>query len=155
MKRAINNFMKYIYLISALFLCILISGCFSKAPQPTLLSSVRPQPSNIITKTVIVSRPALEQALQKEGSSFRLIKVFRREAPTGLPEYRVFGIQRSSSYELIGLQNADILIAANDYIIYNPQGFSDFMKFLAKNDGGQVEVLRGQQPILLDCKVVG
>ena len=48
----------------------------------------------------------------------------------GPPEYRVFEVKKGSVYDALGLQNADILVAADDYIIRSTIVFTEFVKLI-------------------------
>jgi general secretion pathway protein C len=75
----------------------------------------------------------------------RLVELLRGkdELVAGYPEYRIFGIRPDSVYSLLGLENADVIIAANGYIIDSPGKFPKYVSLLSEEKGGEVIIRRG------------
>jgi hypothetical protein len=129
-------------------------GCsFSQAPSATKISDVRAvAPTNRETVQRTVARRDFQAAVDRSvaGDRLRLVPVFRREtAGGGIPEYRLFDVGSGTPYALLGLQTADILIAANDYLVYEPEGFRKYVKLLGAESTVSLEVVRSGKATLL------
>ena len=86
----------------------------------------------------------------QSADRLRLVPVFRREtAGGGIPEYRLFDVGQDTPYGLLGLQTADVLVAANEYLIYDPDGFRKYIKLLGAESAVSLEVIRGGRSMLL------
>jgi type II secretory pathway component PulC len=106
-----------------------------------------------------LSKKKLESAalLGDSVNTLRVVTVFRRgeQASIGLPEYRLFDIRKGSAFDIVGLQNADILQAANDYIIYQPEGLKTFvLQLLPTMPSSSIRVVRDGVPLQLNYKIV-
>ena len=98
-----------------------------------------------------VSRSELQTLLQDSTgiNSIRLVEVFRANTESQpYPVYRIFGLQPGSAYELLGLKNTDILVAANDYIIRTPQLFVQYVRLLPREPEAFIEIERGGIPLI-------
>lgn len=109
-------------------------GCAKKVVLPSVYSQQVGGGHQRVEERRISKKKFVDSLRQGEGSNeVRLVSVFRREGQQ-LPQYRIFDVHSGSAYQLLGLEDGDILLAANDRIIYDPSGFRTFV----------VEYLKGQ-----------
>ena len=114
-------------------LCVVgLSTCGVRDDGRTLQYSkiVGALPQKVVEKSF--SRKAITAAsLQGDAiNSMRIVPVFRRGDEMGamdFPTYRLFDVQSGSIYSMVGLENADVLLAANDLVVLNPEGFKIFV----------------------------
>lgn len=134
-----------------LLLTALVIGCHRQPRLPTQLSSVRPPPPNSRTMELVVPREEYLARLRDPSMIGRMRVVpmtTRADESGGIPEYRLFGIREESPAYLLGLRNADILVSANDFIIYDPQKFKGYLVLLQNQTEAQIEIRRGGDPII-------
>lgn len=148
--RAIRSLVQLVVLFGAV--CSL--GCSMKPrPSATKISEFRSTiPVNRDTVELTVARQDFQAAVERtqHDDRLRIVPVFRRErAGGGIPEYRLFDVGQGTPYGLLGLQTADILVAANDYLIYDPEGFRKYVKLLGRESVVSIEVIRGGRSMLL------
>jgi type II secretory pathway component PulC len=141
---------------SVLSSCALLRS--SSTPPPRTLSEVRPTAAFTSTIERTVDFNELQRALgNKEGTEqIRLIPVQRTtslEDPVA-PEYRLFGVSPRSIYSLLGLENADILVAADDFLIHDPRTFPMYVNLLGKQSEAKIEIRRGNRALVLANKIV-
>lgn len=129
-------------------------GCTTpQPPQPKLISEVRPAGLPIPTVERHIDRTTLLTSLADKSSidHIRLIPIQKgaslREGE--IPEYRVFGVRPDSAYALLGLENTDILVAADDFIIYDPRTFPLYVTLLANQTQAKLEIRRGSQGLVV------
>jgi type II secretory pathway component PulC len=141
-------------LLVCLIVLVGVGGCSgTKRPSPVKITDYRAAPASRETVELSVSRREFVASVDrtKANDRLRLVPVFRRESGgrAALPEYRLFDVGRDSPYALIGLSTADILVAADDYLVYEPEGFRRYVKLLGNEKAVSVEVVRDGRPILL------
>lgn len=133
-------------------LSILLVGCVPpKASEPIAISSVRPVPEGIKTVDMTVPRSKLLGALEGTGSTnqLRVIPVAIGSAQVAVaPEYKLFNVRPDGVGGLLGLQERDILVAANDYVIKYPGQFILYLSALRNEKTAQIEIRRGERPYL-------
>ena len=147
-------------LITTILIALTLCSCGPrKTGQPEKFSDA--MPGNAAAKTIDLTIPKkkLESAalLGDTINTLRIVAVFRRGDQTsiGLPEYRLFDIRKGSAFDIIGLENADILQAANDYVIYQPEGLKTFvLQMLPTMETSSIRVVRGGVPLILNYKIV-
>lgn len=154
MNKTSNTMKRHIFFNTAARSAAVIAMVFSltacarfKGEQtPTKFSHVAGIMQSPEAQDVVLSRADYRAAVANEQllSNIRLVPVLKSQyASSSLPEYRIFGIRDGSPYALIGLRNADIIIAANDYIIYQSTDFPRFLTLLQNEPSGTVMVRRG------------
>jgi len=129
-------------------------GCFSSVPEaPQTLSSLRQGAVHSRLVEIEIPKSRYLTALSRGNSlaGIRIVQVYRRESmPSGgLPEYRLFDIDPLSPYALLGLKTADILLATNDYLIYNPEAFRLAVGQLHRESEAWIDLVRDGEPIQL------
>jgi type II secretory pathway component PulC len=131
----------------------LLSGCSARDAQgPVLLSSVR-QPSALRSEDVItIPRTQVIEVLDSKRSInfIRLVQIFARhpEPSRVLPQYRMFNIRPGSIGDLLGLENGDILVAANDYVVFDPNKFQQYLELFRIEKDPFIEIIREGKPMV-------
>ena len=139
---------KWIQLTVCALLVMTTVGCARRSFRPiTQLSSVRPPTfvEKVINKKVsaAVLRSACEQTAAVQA--LRMVAVYQQvlSGQPGLPEYRLFDVRKQSPYAVVGLETADVLLAANDYVLYEPEKFRTYVCLLAAEKTGWMNIRRG------------
>lgn len=104
-----------------------------------------------------VDKESYSRAVQSKEllSSLRLVPILKGETEkTPYPEYRVFGIKKGSPYSLLGLENADVLVAAEGFVVRDPATVPMYARLVLDQGRSQIEIRRGQEPILLSTEIV-
>lgn len=147
-----------VLVISCGVFTLLLTSCTARtALDERRLSALNPTATQIESHEITVQRAELKKALFDTArvERLRVIEVFASPIARGsYPEYRLFEIEPGSVYQLLGLQNADILVGVNDYIVANPGVFKKFVYLLPQEKEAQIEVRRGNQPMLFHYKVI-
>jgi general secretion pathway protein C len=104
-----------------------------------------------------LERAEFKKLLAQNGSlrGIRFVPILhgKDEPSPGYPEYRVFGINPGSVYAKMGLENADILIAANGYVFDNPGKFPQYVSLLAEEQSGFVNIRRSGNSLQLSYTI--
>jgi len=111
------------------------SGCaLSSKHGAQKLSEVAPQDPTLVVQTIKVSREKLRAATERvaEIQRARIVEVYHRnqEYMAQPPEYRLFELPNSSAWEMLGLRNGDVILAANDYLIPEPAILREYVRLL-------------------------
>jgi type II secretory pathway component PulC len=124
---------------------LLFQGCVSAGVKsPKFIEDVRPILPSLKVISYTIQRRDLQDTLTKiRENPIRLVPVFQTVSSTESYEYRIFDITRSSVYGLLGLENSDIIVAANRYLIKNPAQFPAFVQLLANENEATIEIRRG------------
>jgi hypothetical protein len=154
-----KRLLRYFFIMATVFVAV---GCSSMSSQNSgdavLVDSLRGAPPlDRRTMTVLLNRETYIKALEKEGAvnQARLVEVFHRgQADNELKEYRLLDIRPGSVYDLLGLQHADILIAANGYVVPVPQMFWNYLRLIARFEQANLEVRRDGTPLLLEYQFI-
>ena len=141
---------KIFFLVIFIFLSI---GCASKNVNrgAANIDNVRPKPEFIKTIEMQINRKEYSNRLIHAGNLnvARLVDIYSRETAGGyISEYRVFDIRKGSVLELLGLQNIDILVAANNYVVPNQEVFWQYLGLLQNERVASIEIRRNGQPLL-------
>jgi hypothetical protein len=83
----------------------------------------------------------------------RFIEVFRSEG--GPPEWRIFDVHPGDPYGLIGVEDGDILVAANDWMIFDPQRFRAYVELLPSGFDASIFLRRAGILIELQPEMAG
>jgi type II secretory pathway component PulC len=120
-------------------------GCSSNVVrEPKFIEDVRPIPPVLKAISFTIQRRDLQDALTRiKENPIRLVPVFQSVSPTDSYEYRIFDISQDGVYALLGLENSDILVAANRYLIKKPAQFPAFVQLLANEKEASIEIRRG------------
>ena len=68
--------------------------------------------------------------------------LYGRDTSPGHKEYRVFGIEKGSAFHLLGLENADVVVAANGYVLHSVDKLPRFVELLADEESGSIDLRR-------------
>jgi type II secretory pathway component PulC len=68
--------------------------------------------------------------------------------------HRVFDVRPKSIYTLMGIKNADILVAVDGYLVKKPEQFVSYVELLQNEDSSTIEILRGGESILLRYNLI-
>lgn len=136
----------FLYFIRALVgVCVVaITGCVATGPkEPKMIDDIRPASPMLKATSYSIQRKDLTEALSRsQENTIRLVPV-ATVASTTTYEYRLFDIKQSSVFQLLGLENSDVLIAVNRYLIKRPDQFNAFVQLLASEDEATIEIRRG------------
>jgi hypothetical protein len=138
-------------LISVLVAVSCATGCGPRGPRsPKFIEDIRPIPPVQKVISYNIQRRDLKDALTKiKENPIRLVPVFQSVSTTESYEYRIFDINEFGVYSLLGLENADIIVAANRYLIKDPAQFPAFVQLLANENNATIEIRRGGEARLL------
>jgi hypothetical protein len=145
----------------SLVLSFVVTGCsmFSDpyGADGTKISSLRPKHPGTKTIALELSRVEYEKTLDSGSKNeIRLIEVFSKEkGANSAPEYRFFGIEKGSVYDLIGLRSLDVLVAASDYVVPGGDLFWQYLQLLRNHQSGSIEIRRDGVPIVFNYSFVG
>lgn len=136
--------------------CVVVSllsvlGCgATKAREPKFIDEIRPITPSLKVISYTIQRRDLQDALTKiKENPIRLVPVYQSVSSTESYEYRIFDINQSGVYSLLGLENSDIIVAANRYLIKNPAQFPAFIQLLGSENEATIEIRRGGEARLL------
>jgi S1-C subfamily serine protease len=144
--------------LSCLVLLLLMAGCSTATVSmaPITISSIRPGPIGIETVTSAISKDEISRALEtgRGSSNVRVVPLVTSaaQAPASA-EYRVFNVRPGSVAALIGLKNADILVAAHDYVIQSPQQFYNYLQLLRAQEKSSIELRRDGKPLRIEFTI--
>ena len=134
--------------LAAALLCISFLsavGCFSdKKIEPKFIEDIRPiSPVTKSTSYSIQRKDFLDALTRSQENTIRLVPVYSSLASGTAYEYRVFDIRPSSAYSLLGMQNSDVIVAVNRYLLKRPEQFATFVQLLSNEDDATIEIRRG------------
>lgn len=136
---------------------ITFSSCSSLfVTQDAEPSRIKLPSKEAVIKEIQVSRADLNNALGNElmTSKIRAVEIFQNSSgySQGFTNFRLFEISEGSVYELLGLSNADILVAINERAVVTPQVISQVVRLLPNEKGVTFEIIREGKSILLKLK---
>jgi len=148
--------MKKVFALALVALSAGALGCGpANPPQPKFIEDIRPIPPAMKEVSFAIQRKDFERALEQEGEAPpRLVPVFATVASRESYEYRIFDLKPGSPYELLGLQNSDIIVAANRYLIKRPDQFQSFVQLLRIENEASIEIRRGGEARLFKYSFV-
>ena len=138
-----------------LFILVFLQSCFFNGQPKENPSLKREIQKGVETIETDISAESYEQALSGYSvNKIRLVPITHSATGgEGVPEYRLFSIDEGSTYDLVGLKNADILLSLDGYILTDMDKFPIYMT-LVKNQGyGQIEIKRDKRIYLLKFKI--
>jgi type II secretory pathway component PulC len=116
--------------------------------RPVKISELRQLPPMMKSVKRSIDRTQLREALGR-NAEIRLIPVYSSLAAGTTQEYRIFDIRPGSVAELLGLENADVLIAAAGYVVHHQRQFETYLRLMAEIDSAEIEIRRGGAHLLL------
>lgn len=156
-----REYLKIIVLNVILFsLVTFVVGCSSSGGgSGRKLSELRTPPAEMQKVEKEISKSEFKEALGRsvDNATLRVIEVFYGAGQFNppYPHYRIFGIGAGSVYELLGVENGDVLVALNGYIVANPNVFAQYVSLLTKEEGAEIEVIRQMKPTTITIKFSG
>ena len=130
--------------LGLLLLGVVTSGCSGHGKaEPKFIEDVRPVPPAQKVLSYTIQRRDLQNALVKIGESpIRLVPVYQSVSAGESYEYRIFDVRNDSVYALLGIENSDILVAADRYLVKNPAQFPVFVQLLSNENEATIEIRR-------------
>lgn len=147
---SIGSHLKVFFII----ILLILSGCSGmrskSVSEEQRQARTRNTPPLIKTVDLTIPKDRLKTSLEQDvlTEKLRVVAIFRAEDGTQ-PFYRLFDVSPNSVYRLLGLQNADVLVAANERYIANPNVFKQYVRLLPQENKAQIEILRGTEALLL------
>jgi type II secretory pathway component PulC len=148
-------------LLSLLLLLTALNGCTFGGSKGILDSSKLSNygVDGVPTKrlSVKINREQYKKSLVSTATSanIRLIELlYRKGEGSPFPEYRVFGVNKGSAYDLMGLEDADILIGANGYVINDANKFRKFIDLLGESKNATLNIRRNEVPMLITINLI-
>lgn len=140
--------------VSLLVVGCISSGCsqiFQNSPSssPNLVKvasyNQEVESAPVLSKTV--SRADLRKAIS-HGNSARVVELlYGRDSSPGYKQYRLFGVDKNGPYALLGLENADIVVAANGYVLNSAEKLPKFIGLLPGEESATLDVRRSGKAI--------
>jgi type II secretory pathway component PulC len=147
-------------LLFVLLVALAFSGCRSsgdvRGVSPDKFPVERATPPDIKVIELTIPRSQLKTALDKDllTDKIRIVEIYSSRETRVQPLYRLFDVHPGSVYALFGLRNADVLVAANERYLRNPDVFKQYVRMLREEPGAQIEIMRGADPILFQYTFV-
>ena len=123
----------------------------SKSSKPGVkYSSVYGPAKPSQTLTVSVTSEEFQESLGTGRGVLgaRFVEVFRRGG--GPLEWRIFDVQAGDPYALIGIREGDVLVAASDWVIFDPQRFRTYVELL--RTGFEASILVRRDGVLTELR---
>lgn len=143
-------------LIAVVSGCAILRGGDSSPHGAVKLDSMRKgPPANLQTVPVTVRYDEFRKAESNpDVNRMRVVRIVTSPSAAGAgdelnPEYRLFDIQKGGVAQVLGLENADVLVAANGYVVYHPDQFMRYLAGLPVEGGTFIELRRNGKPMLL------
>jgi membrane-associated protease RseP (regulator of RpoE activity) len=146
--------MKQWFRMGLLVVGCISSGCgqiFQKTPSssPNLVEvasyNQEVESAQVLSRTI--SRADLRKAIS-HGKTARVVELlYGRDSSPGYKQYRLFGVDKESPYALLGLENADIIVAANGYVLNSPDKLPKFIGLLPGEQTATLDVRRSGRAI--------
>lgn len=131
-------------------LCVMSACSVSTPREPKFIEDIRPVPPALKVINFNIQRKDLLETLQRsEENSIRLVPVYQNVSVRQTYEYRVFDIKEGSVYALLGLQQTDIVVAADRFLLKRPEQFPSFVQLLPQTNEASIEIRRGGEARLL------
>ncbi len=151
-------------MIRYLIVVLMLTSCtslFHRSPaaKPGVrLSSVQPEPEDIKVVPSLIQRDTYAKSLEEKKLLYRLrtVPVYKRGSTMegAIPEYRLFELAPESPYTLLGLKTGDILMSADDWVIYDPRRFVAYVELLAQLNQGEIRIKRNGQEMLFKYTLI-
>lgn len=144
----------------ALGACVALKG--ERGPEGAVqIDSIRKSPPSGIQRIPMTVR--IEDLRRAQGNielnRLRVLKIVLSAGGSSgddpMPQYRLFDVKPGGVAEVIGLQNADVLVAANGYVVYHPDQFLRYLVSIPLDEETFIEIRRDGRPIMLEYKFIG
>lgn len=143
--------MSFRSLILASVLLSSLTGCslfgFQKPQKPVKFSEVAGKGIESLGTVykASVSRDEFKEAVQNDHllTRIRMIELLRpADSRVPWPEYRILDILKGSPYHILGIRHNDVLVAVDDYIVWDKSKFIQYMVLVQDQPGGQITIRR-------------
>lgn len=101
-----------------------------------------------------IPRASYKAALDKGGdvNRVRLVQVFSgaRDPSAEEPQWRIFDVRPGSVCELLGIRNADVILAANGHMFRDSGKFAAYLALIAAEKNAQIQLRRDGQEFVMN-----
>jgi hypothetical protein len=135
---------------------VAVAGCAPRGPrEPKFIEDIRPIPPVLKVNSYTIQRRDLFEALERMSDApIRLVPVYQSVSSTQTYEYRIFDVSQDGVYGLLGLENSDIIVAVDRYLLKNPNQFPAFVRLLSNENEATIEIRRGGEGRMLKYSFV-
>jgi type II secretory pathway component PulC len=141
-------------ILGVLLIALLCSGCSLFWKRNSLQGDPVPKPPAKGITEIKMEIPAdrYSQYLQRGESlnRVRLVPVYSRGGSSG--EFRIFDVKQGSIFEVLGIENLDIIVAANGFVIPGGNVFWQYLVMMSEMGEGSIEIRRNGIPFLMKYK---
>jgi type II secretory pathway component PulC len=141
-------------IVAVLLVVLLCSGCSLLWKRSSLQGDPVPKPAarGITEIKIEIPKERYSQYLQRGESlnRVRLVPVYSRGGSSG--EFRIFDVKQGSVFELLGIENLDIVVAANGFVIPGGNVFWQYLVMMSDMPEGSIEIRRNGIPFLMKYK---
>lgn len=151
-----RHMMRSVIRVLGVTVCILGVGCSSYGPrEPKYIEDIRPIPPVLKVNSYTIQRRDFAEALERIADApIRLVPVYQSVSSTQTYEYRLFDVNPDGAYGLLGLENSDVIVAVDRYLLKNPNQFAAFVRLLINENDATIEIRRGGEGRLLKYSFV-
>lgn len=138
-------------------LIIFLIGCAETvSTKPVLIRQVLPVSPSLQIEEREIQRSELQAALQGGDvlNAVRLVQLFDSQQGGPVPQYRIFEIKPKSIYELLGLENSDVIVAAHGYVIPDWRNFPPYIGWLVTQNSSEIELKRQGRAMVMKYRIV-
>lgn len=139
---------------------VLLTGCagfghFGGSGGVSQGVTIAPLPEAKVVEISIKREELINRLKNGAVNKIRVIDTYSRssEQSNSYPRYRLFDIEPTGPYALLGLRDADILIAAHDYVVFDPRSFPTYVTLLTNEEQTNIQILRGGEALVLKIKI--
>ncbi len=143
-------------IILAILIILTLNACsltesITKKGTSQKISNLRGSKGDVEEIDIVVDKSEYKERLTNGTKNVvRLVQVFRKNtSPDILNEYRFLDIKEGSVYELLKLENLDILVAADDYVVPSQETFWQYLNLIKDFKNASIEVRRDGKPMLM------
>jgi hypothetical protein len=138
---------------------VLLANCETSPPKPEMIwSKARPEVAGLAVTEVKIPKVVYQASLADQSllNRMRPIPIYAGtdSSSSSIPEYRLFDIVPGSPAYTLGLRTGDVLLAANDFIIYEPAVFAQYLTLLGTVNTATINIRRNETPIMFKYQFV-
>lgn len=139
----------------ALVGCSSLQRAFGGGATQSGAIAVAPSPDSKIVELVVARADLVSRLKNGAANRIRVIPTYSRSTDqgNGYPRYRLFDVEPEGPYYLLGLRDADILIAAHDYVVLDPRALPTYVTLLTNEDHTSLQLLRNGEAMVLKVKI--
>jgi type II secretory pathway component PulC len=128
-----------------IFPLLFVTACNMRAaPAPIHRFDAAKENFKGSVEEVLVSKEDLSAGLKNDVlSRLRMIPLTKAQSDANqFPEYRIFEVRKGSPYDLLKLQDNDVILSAEEYVIPDPRVFFTYISIMPKLGKGSIEIKR-------------